>query len=67
MSVSNPQALSMQSLLPQLKVAVDASVSKLTARQVRIANLVKGDNLDYAQTSAMLNQDSALTLKNKFG
>ena len=66
-SVSNPQALSLQSLLPQLKVAVDQSVSKLTARQVRIANLVKGDNLDYAQTSAMLNQDSALTLKNKFG
>ena len=39
----------------------------MTARQVRIANLVKGDQLDLAHTSAMLNQDSAITLKNKFG
>ena len=41
----------------------------MTARQVRIANLVKGDNLglDLANTTAMLNQDSAITLKNKFG
>ena len=35
--------LSFQTLLPQLKVATDTSNAKLTQRQVRIANLVKGD------------------------
>ena len=39
----------------------------MTQRQVRIANLVKGDHLDIMNSSAMLNQESSLTLRNKFG
>ena len=49
-SVGGSQAMSMVSLLPQLKVGVEASTTKLTARQARIANLVKGDNIDFAQS-----------------
>ena len=66
-SVSKTQAFSMNSLLPQLRVAVDTSAAKLTQRQVRIANLVRGDQLDMMNSQTIINQDSSLTLRNKFG
>ena len=60
------QAFSLATLLPQLKVATDQSNAKLTQRQVRIANLVKGEG--YGSTSVgLLNDPSSLTIKTKLG
>lgn len=62
--------LSFQTLLPQLKVATETSNAKLTQRQVRIASLVKGDQLGMAtfgHGQGLLNDPSSLSIKTKLG
>ena len=63
------EKLSFQTLLPQLKVAVDTSSAKLTQRQVRIAQLVKGGDALGTQfgTGGLLNDPSSLSIKTKLG
>ena len=58
--------LSFQTLLPQLKVATDTSNAKLTQRQVRIANLVKGDQFEFG-AGPLLNDPSSMSIKTKLG
>ena len=48
-----------------MKVATDTSNAKLTQRQVRIANLVKGDNFDFG--GPLLNDPSSMSIKTKLG
>ena len=67
------EKLSFQTLLPQLKVATDTSNTKLTQRQVRIAQLVKGDTFGMAMSGSvggaggLLNDPSSLSIKTKLG
>lgn len=63
------EKLSFQTLLPQLKVACDTSTAKLTQRQVRIAQLVKGGDAQhsYGPSGTLLNDPSSLSIKTKLG
>jgi len=69
-SINAHDKLSFQTLLPQLKVATDTSNAKLTQRQVRIANLCRGDNLGNSGAlgaSGLLNDPSSMSIKTKLG
>lgn len=67
-SLANQKDTSVSSMLPTLKISAFDNNNKLTQRQLRIVEIIKGEKVDWAMGkesigAGMLHESSSLTLR----